>query len=101
MKKLLSIILALALTASFVACDSDDDTDVKMPDVSSESEALTYEEAIEPFVASEEIQTLQQKQTSFMFILSALSLTIAAGIRIQLLTTTALLLPQRTAFPTT
>ncbi|MCD8328343.1 MAG: hypothetical protein LUC25_04505 [Ruminococcus sp.] len=61
MKKLLSIILALTLAASFAACDSDDDSSVKMPDVSSESEALTYEEAIEPFVASEEIQTLQQK----------------------------------------
>ncbi len=62
MKKLLSIILALALMASLVACDSEEaDKEVKIPDVSSESEALTYEEAIEPFAASDEMITLQRK----------------------------------------
>ncbi|MCC8191512.1 MAG: hypothetical protein LIO41_00485 [Ruminococcus sp.] len=37
------------------------DKEVKIPDVSSESEALTYEEAIEPFAASDEMITLQRK----------------------------------------
>ncbi|MCD7772442.1 MAG: hypothetical protein LUH08_00055 [Ruminococcus sp.] len=68
MKKLLSIILALALTASLVACDSEEaDKEVKIPDVSSESEALTYEEAIEPFAESEEIIILQQKAQELYF----------------------------------
>ncbi len=61
MKKLLSIILALALTASLAACDSEEaDEEVKMPDVSSESEALTYEEAIEPFAVDDNKLALQE-----------------------------------------